>query len=175
VPEFSGLKLTQDAGAAVAFRDVHKIELRRKCADILVDAPGLIASGSPSGGGNSGFQALNIAVQFGATRIVLVGFDMRLDRGLHWHGRHPQGLNNPHEPSIMAWRRALDAAAPTFAALGITVLNASPVSALTAYPVVPLEDSIRCSSPSSPRQRSRSRSPRPSSIAARPRMATTMP
>jgi len=91
-------------------------------------------------GGNSGFQALNLAVQFGAKRIVLVGYDMRVDAGLHWHGAHPHGLNNPSAGSVMRWAATLDAQAPLLKRLGVEVLNASPVSALKAYPKVRLED-----------------------------------
>jgi hypothetical protein len=57
-----------------------------------------------------------------------VGFDMRLDLGQHWHGKHPKGLNNPTDLLIMHWRKALNDAAATFAALGIEVVNVSAVS-----------------------------------------------
>lgn len=92
--------------------------------------------------GNSGFGAFNLAVQFGAERIVLVGYDMRIDRGLHWHGNHPQPWNNPTEKTVARWRRCLDEAAPTMRALDIKVLNASSVSALAAYPKVTLEEAL---------------------------------
>jgi hypothetical protein len=104
---------------------------------ILTDAPGVIG-----GGGNSGFQAINLAVQFGAARIVLVGFDMTLAHGAHWHGRHPARLNNPTMVTTAKWRERLDAVAPAFAALGIEVLNASPISALTAYRKVSIEEAL---------------------------------
>lgn len=96
------------------------------------------------GGGNSGFQALNLAVQFGAKRIILVGFDMRLDHGVHWHGPHGKGLNNPRDPLFASWRDALNGAAPTLAALGVEVLNASAISALTAYPIMDLREAVGC-------------------------------
>lgn len=102
---------------------------------MLVDEPGVIGSG-----GNSGFQALNLAVQFGARTIVLVGYDYRIDQGLHWHGRHKAGLNNPTQHNIARWRRRLDDQAGRLAALGVEVLNASPVSALTAFPKVSLAE-----------------------------------
>ena len=95
-------------------------------------------------GGNGGFHALNLALQFGVSRIVLVGYDMRVDRGLHWHGAHGGGLNNPTEPNVARWRRVIDAAAPILQALGIRVVNASPVSALTAYPKMSLEEALEC-------------------------------
>jgi hypothetical protein len=141
VPEFNGLKLTQDSETCVRFLDIHKVDLRSGCCDLLVDAPGTVGTGGAEGG-NSGFHALNLAVQFGATRIVLVGFDMRTDRGLHWHGRHGNGLNNPTVRNFMSWRRVLDGAATQLAGLGIEMLNASQVSTLTAYPLVNLEDAL---------------------------------
>ena len=94
-------------------------------------------------GGNSGFGALNLAVQFGASRIVLVGFDMRIDRGVHWHGLHAGGgLSNPNARNVERWRRCIDEAAPILAALGILVLNASPMSALAAYPKINFTEAI---------------------------------
>lgn len=112
--------------------------IRHKVDRILVEQLGVVGDG-----GNSGFQAINLAAQFGAARIVLVGFDMRLDRGVHWHGKHPPGLNNPHDIHLTRWRRAIDGAAPNLAALGIQVWNASPVSALTAFPIVSIEDALQ--------------------------------
>lgn len=91
-------------------------------------------------GGNSGFQALNLAVQTGATRIALVGFDMHLAAGVHWHGRHPPGMNNPTAQVIAGWREGLDAAAPMLQALGVDVVNCNPHSALRAYRHQSLED-----------------------------------
>lgn len=93
-------------------------------------------------GGNSGFQAVNLAAHFGVRRIVLVGFDMQLRTGIHWHGRHGRGLNNPTRHNVERWRRVLDQAAPALAALGVEVVNVSPVSALTAYPKMSLEEAL---------------------------------
>lgn len=44
-------------------------------------------------GNNSGFQAVNLALQFGAKEIRLVGFDMRRVNGeAHFFGEHPEEL-----------------------------------------------------------------------------------
>ena len=43
-------------------------------------------------GSHSGFQAVNIAVNFGAKLIGLVGYDYCGD---HWHEDHPRALRNP--------------------------------------------------------------------------------
>jgi hypothetical protein len=110
----------------------------RKGADrILTDQAGTVGDG-----GNSGFQAINLAAQFGARRIVLVGFDMRIDRGAHWHGRHPPGLNNPTDRNLVRWRLVIDRSAAELAALGIDVVNVSPVSMLNAFPVVSIEEAL---------------------------------
>jgi hypothetical protein len=77
------------------------------------------------------------------SRIVLVGYDMSIAKGLHWHGAH-EGLNNPQERDVARWRRVIDAAAGTIKALGIPVFNASADSALEAYPKVTLEEALRC-------------------------------
>lgn len=84
-------------------------------------------------GGNGGFHALNIVCQFGAKKIILVGYDMTLREGSHWHGKHGDGLNNPRQGNVDRWRATLDAQAPTLAKRGIEVVIGSPGSALTAY------------------------------------------
>lgn len=55
---------------------------------------------------NSGAAAINLAAQFGAKRIVLVGFDMDFDISIpnvtHWHGkhRHIEYGKNPQQDQI---------------------------------------------------------------------------
>lgn len=83
--------------------------------------------------GNGGFHALNLAIQFGASRVFLVGFDMSLDHGYHWHGRHQDGLSNPKQAGVDRWREIFDAQKPILDRLGIDVLIASPNSRLTAF------------------------------------------
>lgn len=139
---FAGLKISQDAKCERLFSGlIRVVHCRRNVdgrpAEILVDVPAVIGWG-----GNSGFQALNLAVQFGAKRIIMAGFDMTLKAGIHWHGKHPKGLNNPQERNVNRWRSALDAVAPQLSALGITVINASQVSALTAYTKMSLEEAL---------------------------------
>lgn len=87
-------------------------------------------------GCNSGFQAVNIALLKGATRIVLVGFDMRtVDGKAHFFGDHPEGLRNNTDfrNFITAFRQA---GAP------VPIVNATPGSALDCYPMIRLEDAL---------------------------------
>ena len=113
--------------------------VRAYCDEILTDTAGVLGSG-----GNSGFQALNLMIQFGVSKIVLVGFDMHLANGVHWHGKHSGKLNNPSTPTTAMWRPRFDAVAKDIANIGITVMNASATSALTAYRKIPLQEALSC-------------------------------
>jgi len=133
VAGFAGAKWTQDAAAAARWG------LRRVAS---VDASGL--SFDPAlihQGMNSGYQALNLALHFGARAVVLLGFDLRLvDGRRHFFGDHPGALNKRSE--YRRWCAAFEEAAPFLVRAGVTVMNATPDSALTCFPAVPLEDAL---------------------------------
>lgn len=134
---FQGLRLTHDAGACALFPGLRQVGIARGRDEILASEPGVLGDG-----GNSGFQAINLAVQCGARQLILVGFDMRLDRGIHWHGKHGRGLNNPNGANVARWRCIIDGCAPQLAAMGVSVVNCSAVSMLEAFPKLPLEKVI---------------------------------
>lgn len=128
MPGFRGTKLAHDTGVCVTYRDVHKIEIRDHNR-MLFDEPGVIGSG-----GNSGFQALNIAAQFGATRILLIGFDMHAASNVHWYGRNVgKNMRNPRDHDYVGWREALNKQSVVLRKMGIDVVNASPDSALVCF------------------------------------------
>lgn len=135
-PDFAGMKLTTDHRTMRHKWGIRQIDLRRD--DRIVFTP----VGTVGWGGNSGFQALNAVVQFGVKRIALVGFDATVAHGIHWHGPHPSGLNNPKDTTVIRWRRALDNAAKPLAEAGVTVINCSSVSALTKYPKMEFADAV---------------------------------
>lgn len=91
-------------------------------------------------GKNSGFQSINLAVHLGASRIVLLGFDMGLasDGRSHWHPPHPEGFPSPY-PQM---REAFNSLIEPLQTLGVHVVNASRQTSLTAFPCVRLEDEI---------------------------------
>jgi hypothetical protein len=90
-------------------------------------------------GGNSGFQAVNLAYLWGATHIYLLGFDMQETNGKkHFFGAHPQPLQNTAHWHIMAKR--MDAVAMDYAAAGVTVINCTRETALKAYRRAAIED-----------------------------------
>lgn len=93
-------------------------------------------------GGNSGFNCLNMVVQFKPAKVILVGFDMTKTRGAHWHDPHPKGLSNPTTNSIERWRRVTDNAAQSLRKAGIAVINCSEMSVLKNYPKMDFEEAL---------------------------------
>lgn len=90
-------------------------------------------------GATSGFQALNMALLWGARRLVLVGFDMHSRGGRHFFGDHPEPLSNfmRFESVVPRFRRAA-AQLPS----GIDIVNCTPGSALDCFPMMPLEEGL---------------------------------
>jgi hypothetical protein len=132
LPKYQGIKMTQSASVPYTYRDIRRVEVDTHRDDILVERPLVVGNG-----GNSGFQALNLAVQFGATNIILVGFDMA---GEHWHGRNPSPMNNPAASNFSRWLAAFKHAAPQLRAMGVDVVNCSVQSAMKCFPREPLAD-----------------------------------
>lgn len=141
LPKYTGLKVAFEQTLKPLFPDIKfvDIDVHKKVDRILTDRPGLIGSG-----GNSGFQAVNLAVQFGAKRILLVGFDMHDRSGVHWYGRAGgMGRNNPDENNFRRWRAAFAASVPDFEALGIEVINTAPYSSLTCFKKQSIEATLQ--------------------------------
>lgn len=91
-------------------------------------------------GNNSGFQACNLAILFGATKLVLVGFDMRQKDGKqHFFGSHKAPLRRSSSYSLFI--DAFKTAAKTMPA-GVEIINATPGSALKCFPQMSLEDAL---------------------------------
>lgn len=102
----------------------------------LSDTPGRIYSGL-----NSGHQAISVAYQKGATKIILLGYDMQHTGGkTHWHGDHPRGLTNAE--GIEVWRRHFTPLARALELKGVTVVNCSAETALTCFKRERLENAL---------------------------------
>jgi len=84
-------------------------------------------------GGNSGFQALNLAVLFGARRILLLGYDMKAKGGrTHFFGEHPDLLRADHD--YQSWQDHFRAAVPDLERGKVEVINCSRETALDCFP-----------------------------------------
>lgn len=105
--------------------------------------PPLVRQGRCSGG-----TAAALALAMGAVREVLLGFDMRVVGGREHHHDAYAGRPGPHgqprdlgiyarefAPGFTGWHaQALSA--------GVEIVNATPGSALTEFPMVELEDEL---------------------------------
>lgn len=145
LPEFGGVKVCW-AGNGIPkteYPDIRRVEIAlgqglKKYSEDLQAQPGTVG-----GGGNSGFQAINLALQFGARRIILIGFDMNDRGGKHWYGRnHWPSANNPDDSCFLRWIANLSKAAPVLQSLGVDVVNTSPDSALRCFPFADLETAL---------------------------------
>jgi hypothetical protein len=104
--------------------------------------PGLYRRpGAINQGVNSGYQAIGLAYQFGAARIILLGYDMQQTGGKsHHHGDHPKGLVQALPYAL--WLQAFPALAKDLAAVGVSVVNATRTTALKAFPLVDLAKAL---------------------------------
>lgn len=100
-------------------------------------------SENPAGlrtGSNSGYQAMNLAVLAGAKRIVLLGYDMRFHNGKsHSHNGHQYPML---EQSYTQYGLKFNTALGQLRQQGVAVLNATPGSALAAFPHASLEQAL---------------------------------
>lgn len=133
LPKYAGLKVCGTARyISEAYPDIRIVNVIAHEDRLLFDTPGTIGSG-----GNSGFQALNLAAQWGARRIILLGFDLGGEGvHVHWYGRNNgTGQSNPDELNFRRWRPAFAEAAVELERRGVEVVNGSSLSRMAAFPV----------------------------------------
>lgn len=90
---------------------------------------------------NSGAAAISVAAHAGAKRIILLGFDMKLNSNnqQHFHNAYGRGiinLNDPRKKRKMPFDRHLrgfPAIAEDAARMGIEIINASPESVISCF------------------------------------------
>jgi len=124
-------------------RDIHVAEKYNLNCIPCENKPGLGLNGKIHLGGNSGYQAINLAVHLGAKTIILLGYDMKLgnDKKLHWFGNHGNGLRNmPHK--LNEWIPKHDELKKDLDKHKIDVVNCTPDSALYQYRKENLEKSL---------------------------------
>lgn len=134
---FRGERWTQHlAGGLAAATEYGLYCIECRPGTVISSDPAWIASGA-----NSAFQALGLALHWGATHIVFLGLDLHDQDGCHWHGPHPVPVRRATNlPGFLA---AFEAAAPQLAAKGVRVINATPRSALAVWPKMPIAQAVR--------------------------------
>lgn len=123
VPDFVGLKYALQPAAA-KFPGVQV--LRNDGREGLSADPESLTTGYCSG-----YQAIGLAVHLGATRIVLLGYDMGRDRKgpAHFFGAHRDKSEPPYKLCLKTFQTLV---APLQAA-GVDVVNCSRQTALTCF------------------------------------------
>lgn len=90
-------------------------------------------------GRNGGYQAINLATLLGAKTILLVGFDQCFPGNqAHWFGDHPSRTRSMYE----RWTECWQGLPPQLKELGIELINCTPDSALTVFPMRPLKKEL---------------------------------
>jgi hypothetical protein len=89
--------------------------------------------------GNSGAAAISVAANMGAKRIILLGFDMKLDdsKKQHWHDLYGRSKRDPKKPFNLPFNRHLQGfaeIAKDAKRRGIEILNACPDSMIKEFP-----------------------------------------
>lgn len=128
---FNGIKIGWDKRIASYYPDVKIVEIREWKPKHYVDELLFDRIGEIGCGGNSGFQALNLVMQFRAPRVLLLGFDLQ---GSHWYGRNEwRGGSNPVHYNFQRWKVSFENAAPVCWKRGVDVVNASAFSQLQGF------------------------------------------
>lgn len=137
VEKFKGIRISQDRRTFELYPEIKRVNTLRGVNEFRFDNLGYIGWF-----GNGGMQVVNLVAQLQPKRIVLVGLDMTILHGHHWHGMHSNNLPNPRETVIEGWRFHMDRAAPAFAERGIEVVKTSDKCALQAYPKMELWEAL---------------------------------
>lgn len=93
-------------------------------------------------GGNSGYQGIHLAVHYGARKVILLGFDMKLGpkKQKHYFGDHPGNLNM--RGNFPGWIRTFGYLAKALRKRGVEVVNCTTDTALTCFDRAPLEQTL---------------------------------
>lgn len=114
-------------------------QLRITGSEGLESDPSAIRTGK-----NSGYTAVNVAIHYGARRVVLLGYDMGAPKNgpQHFFGDHQwaPGQRSPYQTFIDLFRTMR----ADLKRLGVEVVNASRQTALRCFPCVSLEEALAC-------------------------------
>lgn len=132
-PNFAGLRVSGE-----------EEPVKEGLADIQLqllngDGPPTWEPGVVLHGGFGGAQALQAAIGWGATRVLLLGFDCRFGRGgaTNCFGNKPSEIHK--DSPYRSWVEFFDRLRPLIPD-GVEVLNCTPGSAITAFPTADMGD-----------------------------------
>jgi hypothetical protein len=111
--------LFEDWHAPAIWRRIHSAE--------PASAPGCLSSGPHGTPGCSGYVAINLAVQMGARRIALFGYDFH-DAYTYFFSNEPHARRD-----IQGVIRSFHDVAKFYRKSGVEIVNANPDSAITSF------------------------------------------
>lgn len=92
-----------------------------------------------SGFWNSGMRALQFAVERGAKKIILLGYDCSIKNGIHWHGLH-KNTSNPSLVAVKKWNTQFSLVDTK----NCEIINCSRYTELKRFKRDKLENQLRC-------------------------------
>lgn len=131
----------QFAGLKFALRQPPSREdvcvLKQSGSSGLERDPGALRTGL-----NSGYQAINLAVHLGASRILLLGYDMQLAQNgrMHFYDKPPRRL--ARLTGFANWLPMFDTLVQPLKELGIEIVNCTRRTALTCFPCRSLAETL---------------------------------
>ncbi|MFO7971576.1 MAG: hypothetical protein R6U40_07480 [Desulfobacterales bacterium] len=130
---FQGLRITRSKRAVDKYPDLTWIEGEAHDQGLSKRQDSIV------NGRIGGYQAINLAVNFGAKKILLIGFDMRVVGGSsHWHGDHP----NRQRPMFTKYAAHFRNMIPDLEERGVKIINCTPESAIDAFPFGNLKNEL---------------------------------
>ena len=126
-PDFQGRKYAM-TDAAAKWPGVELLRNKGK-RGLSLEADGICT------GHNSSYQAINVAVLSGASRIILIGVDMSGD---HFFGSHPDKSKPPFKLALEAFPTLVEPLRDA----GVEIFNCSRKTALTCFQRIPLEEAL---------------------------------
>jgi hypothetical protein len=125
--------MDEAANSEFGTRLVHAVREKGLCTE----------AGKIHHGTNSGHQAINLAYQFGARIVILIGYDMQhTDEKRHFFGDHPKGWGNANH--VVRWRESMKTLAEDAKKAGLRVINSSRETALDCFERMTLEEALQC-------------------------------
>jgi hypothetical protein len=112
--------------------------IRRVDISDLSDDPSAICSG-----GTSGFGAVNLAWLKRGRRMLLLGFDYNADQGGYTDRRAYVEQRPQDQDRWIAWAKNFNKLKRRTDALGLTIVNASPTSRITAFPRMDIDAALK--------------------------------
>lgn len=92
-----------------------------------------------SGFWNSGMRAIQFAIEQGAKKIILLGYDGSLKNGVHWHGLH-ENTSNPTKAIARKWNVQFCIIEQST----VEIVNCSKYTEISAFKKDNLENHLKC-------------------------------